>query len=157
MNAIDVEKKYNSLYPEKKLIIEWYDDIIIALIQFKGDQDWFLISLQALNSEGLKVYTLIRLESNMCQKIISMFTDKPSWPIWIPKKMNDSTHSILIEYLDLLYKQQSTNIFLALTEKIDNGIQLIKNQSIRKEIKVKSMGQIMNMEESERKGWFNFF
>ncbi|MBL0742569.1 hypothetical protein [Chryseolinea lacunae] len=69
MINIDLEKIVTPLMPERTIILDWYDGVVSAFVQFNSIEQWCMINLKAWDlGRKSKVYTLSFLsEQDNCE------------------------------------------------------------------------------------------
>jgi hypothetical protein len=155
----NLETRLEALLPEKTIIIDWYDGIVTALIQFNGIGKWCLIDLLAWDSsQTLKVFALRVLTNEESDSLLRKFEDQqPTWPIWIPKNIGESQFFTLKTFNSTLDREGFSEDYVFLAADVNKGVQGIKKMPNRKVLFSTDIEQIMNMNNEEREYWYGLF
>jgi hypothetical protein len=151
-----MDKEKEILLPSKTIILDWYDGILTAVVQFSDKENWHLVSLRAWDlNKREKVYSLNELTVEDNRKILSLFKDqKRTWPIWIVQKMQFDNSQELERLLERIRKS-FTDEYVFLTGDLSNGI--FNLQKIPTKYSPADIDSIMNLSREEMEYWYGLF
>lgn len=153
---MDEKNDIKILRLSKTIILDWYDGIVTAVIQFVDNENWYLVNLIAwdLNERG-RIYSLQELKADDYVGIISFFKNqKPSWPIWRLDMLENEDFEMLEKSL-LEIRKNSINVYVFFTSDFSNGISNLRETSVREF--PGSIDQIMNLSRKELEYWYGLF
>jgi len=153
-----MEKKSDTrvLRPSKTIVLDWYDGIVNAVIQFRDDENWYLINLIAWDiNEPKKIYSLHELKPADHAKILSFLKDqKPSWPIWTLDIMENDDFEILEKFL-LEIRKDSPKLQVFSISDLSEGISDLRETSKREF--PNGIDKIMSLSRKELDYWYSLF
>ncbi|GAA0894550.1 hypothetical protein GCM10009122_42310 [Fulvivirga kasyanovii] len=143
---------------EQIIIIDWYDDIVKALIRFKDIKNWYFSNLlvYGLNKKQ-KIYSLVLVQKSVMENIFNMFKEpSPADFIYTPNKMNIPDYEQMQATFQALC-EKGDDAYLILVDDLKDGIQNITNAKGEPIILCRGIDEVITASNEERNYLFNFF
>ncbi len=136
---------------EKKVILDWYDGIVSALIQFENTDKWYLVNLIAWDTkQPEKVYLISEISRDESGVILGLIKDQtPDAPAL--------TESEFDEVKNLVRKSIENNIcYLFKGKDLADQINNLKELNDKGDIQIE-IDDIVNMDSASKEKWYDLF
>jgi hypothetical protein len=140
--------------PSHKIIIDWHDGIVAALVQFDSIQNWFVVSLRTWDiSTGLRIYFMKKLNAEKAREIFSILPPEKKIPNWI-LRVNEIESEELRKHLEAALNNPMEDSYAFMTNDIDEGVYVSSlDPDLTQSIKLLDIDEVVNLDDDSKKQW----